>query len=70
MFDASISARANLWPDEETEERIRQKIPLGRFATREEVARHSLYLLSPAAEYITGVLGYVLHGAGEGATTV
>ncbi len=47
-------ARANLWPDAAAEERIRAKIPLGRFATREEVARHALYLLSPAADYVTG----------------
>jgi hypothetical protein len=50
----SDGARANLWPDAETEERIRAKIPAGRFATREEVARHSLYLLTPGADYITG----------------
>ncbi len=50
----SDGARANLWPDEETAERIRKKIPLGRFATREEVARHALYLLSPASDYLTG----------------
>jgi NAD(P)-dependent dehydrogenase (short-subunit alcohol dehydrogenase family) len=50
----SDGARANLWPDAETEDRIRAKIPAGRFATREEVARHSLYLLTPGADYVTG----------------
>ncbi len=50
----SDGARANLWPDEEIEEKIRASIPLQRFATREEVARHSLYLLTKEAGYITG----------------
>jgi hypothetical protein len=50
----SDGARANLWPDAATEERIRARIPLGRFVTREEVARHSLYLLSSAAANVTG----------------
>lgn len=50
----SDGAKANLWPDDETEARIRAKVPAGRFATREEVAHHALYLLSPVASYITG----------------
>ena len=50
----SAGARSNLWPDPEVERRIRERIPLGRFATRSEVAAHCLYLLSPAAGYITG----------------
>jgi len=50
----SDGARANLWPNEETAEKIRESIPLGRFATREEVARHSLYLLTREAGYVTG----------------
>ncbi len=47
-------ASANLWPDPKVEERIKSRIPLGRFATREEVATHCLYLLAPVSAYITG----------------
>lgn len=50
----SGGAKQNLWPDEQTEERIRMSVPLERFATTEEVAAHCLYLSSPAAAYITG----------------
>lgn len=50
----SDGAHANLWPDEEIERRIQEQIPLRRFAGREEVAAHSLYLLSPLAAYLTG----------------
>jgi NAD(P)-dependent dehydrogenase (short-subunit alcohol dehydrogenase family) len=50
----SHGARQNLWPDEETARAIAAEIPLGRFATADEVAAHCLYLLSPAADYITG----------------
>lgn len=50
----SEGARRNLWPDEGTEERIRRTIPLGRFATRAEVAGLGLHLCSPAAAYVTG----------------
>jgi len=50
----SDGAKANLWPDPEIERRMREAIPQKRFAEREEVAAHCLYLLSPAASYITG----------------
>jgi NAD(P)-dependent dehydrogenase (short-subunit alcohol dehydrogenase family) len=50
----SQGAAANLWPTPEIEESIRSRIPLGRFATAEEVAAHGLYLLSPACSYVTG----------------
>ncbi|MFT5287637.1 MAG: NAD(P)-dependent dehydrogenase (short-subunit alcohol dehydrogenase family) [Planctomycetota bacterium] len=50
----SDGARANLWPDQETEDRIIEKIPAGRFATREEVTRHALHLLAKESDYITG----------------
>jgi len=50
----SAGAQGNLWPDPEVEERIRGRVPLGRFGSAEEVAAHSLYLLSPASEYVTG----------------
>ncbi|MEZ6005232.1 MAG: SDR family oxidoreductase [Planctomycetota bacterium] len=51
---ASDGAKANLWPDEETEEAIRENIPMKRFATKEEVAAQCLWLMSPACEYVTG----------------
>ncbi|MCP3914863.1 MAG: SDR family oxidoreductase [bacterium] len=50
----SDGAKENLWPEGEVEARIRAKVPLGRFATREEVAAHCIYLLSPASAYVTG----------------
>jgi len=50
----SEGAHKNLWPDAETEERIRSQIPLGSFADTSEVAAHCLYLLSDASQYITG----------------
>jgi len=50
----SDGARGNLWPDRESEERIRAQIPLGRFATTEEVAYQALNLLSDASAYVTG----------------
>lgn len=50
----SEGARANLWPDEGTERRIAERVPLGRFATRGEVAAQCLHLLSPACDYVTG----------------
>jgi len=50
----SEGAQANLWPDPEVERRIRESIPLGRFAPRDEVATHCVYLLSSIASYVTG----------------
>lgn len=52
-FD-SEGAAANLWPDPPVRERIERSIPLGRFGTAAEVAAHSLYLLSPACDYVNG----------------
>ena len=51
---ASDGAKGNLWPDDKTEERIRQSVPMGRFATTQEVAAQCLWLMSPACEYVTG----------------
>lgn len=50
----SDGAKKNLWPSEAVEERIRSSVPMGRFATREEVAAQVLWLCSDAATYITG----------------
>jgi 3-oxoacyl-[acyl-carrier protein] reductase len=40
---------------EEEAERMRKEVPMGRFASAEEVAGAILYLASPAAAYITGI---------------
>ena len=50
----SEGAAANLWPNEEVRDKIERGIPLGRFGTADEMAAHSLYLLSPASGYVTG----------------
>lgn len=52
-FESEGAAR-NLWPEEGMKERIEQQIPLGRFGRADEMAAHSLYLLSPACEYVNG----------------
>jgi NAD(P)-dependent dehydrogenase (short-subunit alcohol dehydrogenase family) len=50
----SEGAADRLWPSEELEERVRRNIPLGRFATRKEVASAAAWLLSDDAAYVTG----------------
>jgi len=50
----SKGAADRLWPSEELEGRVRRSIPLGRFATREEVAAAAAWLLSDEASYVTG----------------
>jgi NAD(P)-dependent dehydrogenase (short-subunit alcohol dehydrogenase family) len=50
----SDGASPNLWPDEAIAERIREGIPLRRFATAEEIAGQALFLLSPACAYLNG----------------
>lgn len=62
----SDGARENLWPDPEVERSIRERIPLRRFATREEVAAHCLYLMSGACDYVTGECLVVDGGASLG----
>lgn len=52
-FQTEGAAR-NLWPDAETERRMLAQIPQGRFADRDEVAAHCLYLCSPACASVTG----------------
>ncbi len=63
---ASEGAQQNLWPDAEAERAIRERIPLRRFGTAEEVAAHCLYLLSPACAYVTGECLVVDGGASLG----
>ena len=43
-----------LWPTQEDRDRIVASVPLGRFATPEEVAWWAAALCSPYAAYITG----------------
>jgi NAD(P)-dependent dehydrogenase (short-subunit alcohol dehydrogenase family) len=52
-FD-SQGAADRLWPSDEMAEDVRKAIPLGRFATREEVAEACSWLASGAASYVTG----------------
>lgn len=65
----SDGAERNLFPDDETQQRIRAGIPLRRFATRAEVAAQCLHLCSPASAYVTGeclvVDGGLTLGAGR-----
>ena len=51
---ATEGASARLWPSEELETRVRESIPLKRFATIAEVADAASYLVSDHAAYITG----------------
>ena len=50
----SDGAKRNLWPNDLVEQRIRESVPLGRFANRDEVAAQALWLASDAASYVTG----------------
>ena len=52
-FESEGSA-ANLWPSAEARSAMLAQIPLGRFATADEIARHSLYLVSSLSGWITG----------------
>src|SRR5262245_32405559 len=51
---ATEGASSRLWPSDALEERVRRSIPLGRFASLEEVADAALFLLSDHASYVTG----------------
>ena len=77
-FD-STGAADRLWPSEELRQRVRRGIPLGRFATRTEVARAVAWLVSPEAAYVTGEcltldggawLGRGIHGTDEPVATI
>lgn len=50
----SKGAAANLWPDENVRRGIERAIPMGRFATTDEVAAQCLHLMCPASDYVTG----------------
>jgi 3-oxoacyl-[acyl-carrier protein] reductase len=48
-----------LWRDEQRLAETTARIPLGRFASPEEIYPAALFLLSPAAGYITGEVLHV-----------
>lgn len=50
----SEGASDRLWPSDDLEQRVRRSLPLGRFATRQEVARAAAWLVSDEAAYVTG----------------
>jgi len=71
-FVPTENAVAGLLPTGEARERMRGRIPLGRFADAVEIARPAAFLMSEQASYITGSvvtadggrqLGQALHGA-------
>jgi NAD(P)-dependent dehydrogenase (short-subunit alcohol dehydrogenase family) len=43
-----------LAPNEEARRRVAAAVPLGRFATKDEIADLALFLVSDAAAYVTG----------------
>lgn len=45
-----------LAPNEEARARVRDAVPLGRFASIDEIAEVAIFLVSPAAAYITGTV--------------
>jgi NAD(P)-dependent dehydrogenase (short-subunit alcohol dehydrogenase family) len=55
----STGMTEELWRDEESRADVTARIPLGRFASPEEISPAVLFLLSPAAGYITGEVMYV-----------
>ena len=59
---------SRLAPDD-AEQRLKSRVPLGRYGTIDEVAGATLFLVSPASAYITGATllidgGTSLLGAG------
>jgi NAD(P)-dependent dehydrogenase (short-subunit alcohol dehydrogenase family) len=58
MYGELVLARSHLWHVDEAEadERIRRTVPIGRPATPEEVANAFVYLASPLASYVSGIV--------------
>jgi NAD(P)-dependent dehydrogenase (short-subunit alcohol dehydrogenase family) len=50
-----------LWANPEDEARLKRKIPVGRFASPEEIAYAASYLLSPYADFVNGEV-FVIDG--------
>lgn len=50
----TVGADSRLWPDEEKIQELSRQIPLQRFGTPHDVVGPILFLLSPAADYMTG----------------
>ncbi|MCY0877658.1 MAG: SDR family oxidoreductase [Firmicutes bacterium] len=60
-----------LWADPAEAERLKAKIPVGRFGTVEEMAQAASYLLSPYADFVNGEV-FVIDGGewlGKGLTS-
>ncbi len=60
-----------LWADPAEEQRLKAKIPVGRFGTVEEMGRAASYLLSPYADFVNGEV-FVIDGGewlGKGLTS-
>lgn len=60
-----------LWADPSEEARLKQKIPVGRFGSVEEMGRAASYLLSPYADFVNGEV-FVIDGGewlGKGLTS-
>ncbi|MCY1421538.1 putative 2,4-dienoyl-CoA reductase [compost metagenome] len=55
-----------LAPDDASTMRVNRQVPLGRHGTLEEVANAALFLSSPQASYITGVVLAVDGGYSQG----
>jgi len=55
----STAMTEELWRDEERRAEVTARIPLGRFASPEEISPAALFLLSPAGGYITGEVLHV-----------
>ena len=55
-FVPTENALAGLVPSAAAQERMRGEIPLGRFATPEEIAEPAAFLMSDAARYVTGAV--------------
>jgi NAD(P)-dependent dehydrogenase (short-subunit alcohol dehydrogenase family) len=57
----SRGAADRLWPSEDMERELLSQIPLGRFATTEEVADLVCWMASPLASWVTGAV-WVMDG--------